>query len=564
MRHAGWIVALSCLLATALSTGAGTWARQAPGIPQAIAAIQKQDWDGAIAILEPLTKSQPENPRVWSLLGLAYHSKKELDKALAAHLKAAEFPQTRPAAYYNIAMVYALKGQKDRAFEWLEKARATKRVDLTQVGADADAAGLRDDPRYASLFPTKAEFADPFVEPTVVIREWDGESPNDQFGWIARNIGDVDQDGVADVATSAPTRAAGGKSAGAVYAYSTGTGKLLWSADGHPGDQLGLGIEAAGDVDKDGVPDVIASAPGGDKAYLYSGRSGKVLRTLDAPQKGEAFGRHVSDVGDQNGDGYADVIVGAPLNDAGGEDVGRAYVYSGKDGTILLTLTGEQPGDQFGAAAAGSRDGKHAFLVVGAPNAGPNRTGRTYVYKGLTDKPAFVIESDDTGAQLGGMFVSVVGDVDADGTPDIYASDWPNSAKGRSTGRIYVHSGATGRRLLTLTGEAEGDGFGIGPADAGDVDGDGHADLVIGAWQYAGAAASGGKVYLYSGKDGSLIRAWTGKVMGETLGFDATGLGDVDGDGTIDLLVTSAWSALHGTHSGRVFVISSQPARIPR
>ena len=155
------------------------------------------------------------------------------------------------------------------------------------------------------------------------------------------------------------------------------------------------------------------------------------------------------------------------------------------------------------------------------------------------------------------MFVSVVGDVDGDGTPDVYASDWSNTAKGRSTGRVYVHSGATGARLLTLTGEAAGDGFGIGVADAGDVNHDGHADLVIGAWQHAGAAASGGKVYLYSGKDGSLLRAWTGKVMGDTLGFDATGLGDVDGDGTIDLLVTSAWSAIHGYRSGRMFVISS-------
>jgi len=564
MTHTAWIVAASCLLATALSNAAANQEPGTRGIPQAVAAIQKQDWDGAIAILEPLTRSQPENPRVWSLLGYAYHSKKDLDKALAAHVKAAEFPETRPTAYYKIAMVYALEGKNDLAFEWLDKARATKRVDLTQVGTDADAASLRDDSRYASLFPTKAEFADPFVEQTVVIREWDGESANDQFGWIARNVGDVDGDGIDDVATSAPTRAAGGKNAGAVYVYSTGTGKLLWSADGHAGDQLGLGIEAAGDVDRDGVPDVIASAPGGDRVYLYAGRSGKVLRTLTAPQQGGSFGRHVSDVGDQNGDGYADVIVGAPLDDAAGEDAGSAYVYSGKDGAILLTLTGERAGDQFGAAAAGSRDGKHAFLVVGAPNAGPNHTGRTYVYKGLTDKPAFVIESDDTGAQLGGMFVSVVGDVDADGTPDIYASDWPNSAKGRSTGRVYVHSGATGRRLLTLTGEAAGDGFGIGPADAGDVNGDGHADLVIGAWQFAGAAASGGKVYLFSGANGSLVRAWTGKVMGETFGFDATGLGDVDGNGTIDLLVTSAWSALHGTHSGRVFVISSRPARTPR
>jgi len=556
MTHARF--ALIAAIAVVAVHAAGQ-AAQPAGIPQALAAIQQQDWDGAIAILEPLSKAEPENPQAWRFLGFAYQQKKELDKALAAHLKAADFPATRPTALLNIGLIYAMKGDPDAAFEWLGKARDTKKVDLTQIGAGPAAAALEHDPRFARLFPTKAEFADPFVEPSTIVREWDGESAGDQFGWIARNIGDVDGDGVNDVTTSAPTRTIdGAANAGKVYVYSTKSGKLLWSADGPPGGQLGLGIEAAGDTNKDGIPDVVAAAPFADKAYVYSGRDGKVLLSLDAPQKAEGFGRHVADTGDVNGDGYADVIVGAPLNDAAAEDAGRAYVYSGKDGSLLLTLTGESAGDQFGAAVAGARDEEHLFVLVGAPNAGPSHTGRTYVYASLTEKPAFVIESDDTGAQLGGMFISVVGDVDADGTPDVYASDWPNNAKGRSTGRIYVHSGKTGARLLTLTGEAAGDGFGIGPADAGDVDGDGHDDLVVGAWQHAGAAASGGKVYLYSGKDGSLIRAWTGKVMGETFGFDATGMGDVDGDGSIDLLLTSAWSAIHGSRSGRVFLISSR------
>jgi hypothetical protein len=151
----------------------------------------------------------------------------------------------------------------------------------------------------------------------------------------------------------------------------------------------------------------------------------------------------------------------------------------------------------------------------------------------------------------------VVGDFDGDGVPDIYASDWPNRAKGQATGRVYVHSGADGHRLLTLTGENAGDGFGTSRSTAGDVDRDGRADLIVGAWQFAGEAIGAGKAYLYSGKDGKLVRTYTSRIPGDAFGFDAVTLGDIDGDGTDDFLITAAWSGIHGFHSGRVFVISS-------
>jgi hypothetical protein len=141
--------------------------------------------------------------------------------------------------------------------------------------------------------------------------------------------------------------------------------------------------------------------------------------------------------------------------------------------------------------------------------------------------------------------------------PDVYASDWANAAKGPSTGRVFVHSGATGRRLLTLTGETAGEGFGTSPSNAGDVDGDGHDDLIVGAWQYAAAALSGGRAYLYSGRDARLLKTYTCRIPGDTFGFDAVTMGDVDKDGTVDFLITSAWSGIRGFHSGRVFIISS-------
>ena len=546
-----FLVALLCLTLQAA---------QAPP-PQAtlgaaIARMQANDPAGAAQILEDVTKREPANGRAWRNLGLAYQTLKNLDKAAAAYQRALDVDAAVPTPLYNLGIVYALKQDRDRAFEWLQRAKASKKIDMTQVSVAPELAALKNDARFAALLPSRADFEHPFVEDVRIIREWDGEAAQDQFGWIARNLGDVDGDGVADVVTSAPSAGAA-HAAGRVYVYSTKTGKKLWSADGSEGDQLGTGVEAAGDTNKDGIPDVVAAAPGSGYAKIYSGRDGRVLQTLRAEDKQDNFGRHAEGVGDVNGDGCADVIVGAPGNNAAGQGAGRAYVYSGKTGDVLLTLSGERAGDGFGSAVAGATTKGKLLLIVGAPRAGERHTGRTYVYDSMSTKPKFVIEADETGGALGAMFLSVPGDMNGDGVPDVYASDWANTAKGPSTGRAYVHSGADGRHLLTLTGETAGEGFGTSPSVAGDVDGDGFADLIVGAWQYSREAIGAGRAYLYSGKDGRLLKTYTCRIPGDTFGFDAVTLGDVDGDRSADFLITSAWSGISGFHSGRIFVISS-------
>jgi len=531
-------------------------------IQSATSRIRAGAADTGIQLLDSLVTVGHSEYEIWSGLGMGYRRKQEHDKSIEAYHKALELKPGDGPAMYNLGLAYALSGDKDNAFEWLIKAKQSNSFNVLAFAANPIAQNYQDDPRLPDLFPTQAEYGDPFAEPTKILHDLRGENQRDQFGWIARRIGDVDGDNVNDLVTNAPTYKVDGQQVGKVYVYSGKTGELIWSQTGkEENGWLGFDLEGAGDINQDGTPDVIAGAPYVNKVYVYSGGDGQLLLEISGSDPRGAFGTGVKGVGDHNGDGQGDLLIsepyqvfGSPINSDSIVHPGKAHLHSGKDGSLLKTWEGSERGDAFGSAVAGN----HEFLIIGAPNAGKGNRGLTYVYQGIADQPSFVIEPDTTGNSLGSMFLSVVGDIDADGIGDIYASDWMDGGKGRATGRIYVHSGADGRRLLTLSGEAAGDGFGIGVADGGDLNKDGTDDLIIGAWQHAGKSPSGGKVYLYSGKDGSLIRAITGKVMGETFGFDATNLGDVNADGSIDLLITSAWSSVNGFQSGRVYVISGE------
>lgn len=474
----------------------------------------------------------------------------------AACDKGAAELEPEPTRLRETFVLQVASGDLDSIALTYERLRKAPMVDLSGLRLVAGIETLAEDPRFSELFPRR--FDNLFSEDYSLIHDWHGEGRGHEFGWEARNVGDVDGDEIDDAVVSAPGNQPGANAAGKVYVYSGSSGELLWSVAGDPGDQLGMGIEAAGDVNGDGIPDVVAGAPGAGRAYVYEGRTGEVLLTFSASEDdGPLFGTAVSGAGDVDDDGHADVLVGSPAARSG---AGRAYLFSGSDGRSLATLEGLE-GEAFGSVVAGaasnvSGEPESFYLVVGAP--GASGGGLVRVYTDLTGEPAFIIEPEESARQLGAMFASVVGDVNGDGILDIYASDWADATHGPATGRIYVHSGLDGSRLLTLIGEAAGQGFGIGTGRAGDVDGDGFDDLVIGAWQNGDGAHSGGKVYIYSGKTGELLSTLTGKIPGETFGFDTDGMGDVNGDGKVDFLLTSAWSLVNGVRSGRTMIVSPE------
>jgi hypothetical protein len=396
------------------------------------------------------------------------------------------------------------------------------------------------------------------------IHEIRAEAAGDQFGWIARNLGDVDGDGACDFAVSAPFKTiSGAERSGKAYVYSGRTGGLLWSRDGGAGELLGIGIGEAGDTNGDGVPDVVIGAPGSRSAYICSGDDGRVLQRIGSPVEGVAFARKAMGIGDADGDGCADVLLGspgfAPPNSGETPGPGFAFLYSGKTGELLATLEGEEPGDAFGNSVGGGVIDGVCNLVVGARNAGEGDTGVVYVYT-FEDGEAtqrFRWTAGEGGTNYGYMFVSLVGDVDADGAPDIYTTDWTSNHAAEGAGRIVIRSGRTGEILHDIDGATAGENFGIGTCEAGDLDGDGHDDFAVGSWRESTGAPSAGKVTAFSGRTGEVLATWTSTFENETFGFDVTDLGDVNGDGVIDLLLTSAWSLVEGEQSGRVGVISS-------
>ena len=550
--------------ALAMPTPAAPLAAQADpaaAIGEARDRLSAGDLEGAEKILRALLDTSPEDPRGNYLLGYTLHARNLLEEALVFHTKAAGYASTKKDASYNAACAHARLGDLDAAYRWLRKAVRAGFDDRGRADTDPDLVALRAEPRYGKIFPPMRRGAEAFRETGLrVLHELVGEASQDQFGWVARRVGDLDADGCLDFGTSAPTHASAGPAAGRVYVYSGRTGVLLFQRDGKPGEQLGNSVMPAGDVNGDGVPDVLVGAPcsagAPGRAYVLSGTKGAVLLELSAGEPGDRFGLKGSGAGDVDGDGHADLAIGAPSSDRAGKDAGRVYVYSGKTGSLLYAIDGAAPGEQLGSAIDATRDGKARLLAVGAM--GRPGGGRAYVYRLEKSgaRLAFPIDPDETSVNLGQYFVTILGDVDRDGVPDVYASDWNNRAKGPATGRVFVHSGKTGERILTITGHRAGEGFGTSVSDAGDVDGDGSADLIVGAWQNPEGGKSAGKCYLHSGRDGKLLATYTSAQPGDTLGFDATHLGDVDGDGGIDFLLTSAWSGIQGPRSGRVFVVA--------
>jgi hypothetical protein len=399
----------------------------------------------------------------------------------------------------------------------------------------------------------------------VVIHTWHADVPGDGFGSDVALVGDMNADGTDDHAVGIRFSDVGAPLAGAVRAVSGVDGAVLWTHYATvAGANLGRAVDGAGDVDGDGVPDVVAGATGSSltslgQAFVLSGVDGHVIRELQGWELNSSFGYSVAGVGDVDADGLDDVLVGAPTaNVSLGGDTGGARVYSGATGQPIHVLRGVSAADHFGESVSGAGDvdgdGRPDFLVGAYLQSG---TGAAQLFSGLDGSLLRTYSGEVAGAGLG-RSVANAGDVDADGVPDqIVRAD--RDATVTNGGVAYVYSGSDGSTLFKFYGNPAFAGYKLEDVGgAGDVDGDGRDDLVLGMPQLASSFYES-RVELRSGLDGGIlmtIHAFDPPVGDTRFGSRVAPAGDVDQDGHADVLIASS-ILVSGAFDGIVHLVTA-------
>lgn len=341
-----------------------------------------------------------------------------------------------------------------------------------------------------------------------VLQQKVGDNSNDQFGWAVAIVGDVDNDGTRDVIVGAPFAINGGGAAtGMARVFSGATGANLQTFYGAAaGDRFGHSVDGGFDTNGDGFGDVIVGAPDGDNGALsdagyfstYSGASGSVLLRRFGTSGLDHLGYAVAGVGDLNGDGQRDFVVGAP--DEGGNGVVRAWsgLSTAASPTQLWSAPGDAVGDDFGCALAGQldvdNDGTSDVLVgaQGAQSSTAVDTGLVRALRGTNGVAVFSARGQSAGEHLG-RSVGALGNIDNLVGREIIAGS-------AALGLARVYDPTNDELLITVYGTSSNNLFGAAVADAGDLNNDGIRDFVVGEPQFDGPGLSNnGRVVVYSG-----------------------------------------------------------------
>ncbi len=403
-------------------------------------------------------------------------------------------------------------------------------------------------------------------------------APYDSFGSSVA-VGDVNGDGQKEIVVGAPgfgsTDVA---NEGKVYVFSA-DGALLFSLTSPNHEYGGHFFRVAlGDVNGDGTDEIVVGAYGENnysgRVYVFSGIDRSLLMTLESPhpQADAYFGRSVA-AGDVNGDGEADILVGAEYENVGiNQWQGEAYLFSGADGSPLLTLDSANPtaDGEFGTSVAiGDIDGDgRGEMVVGAPSEnqdGEDYEGRAYIF--ASDGSLMARLGPPGSAWFGSALA--VGDVNGDGEREIVIGAPGETANGNFLqGRVYVFSGRNYGVLAAIDRPGAGPWAQFGKSLAvGDVNGDGIPDLAVGAVEGRNASIGQGRVYGFSGADGSLLFALDPPDPSDYAAFGSSlAVSDINGDGKDDVVAGAPGENIgSNADQGRVYAFSNPliPTPIP-